>query len=386
MSPENPSKPTKLCPTCGTRISDNADHCIVCGTDLTSTDRPSKPNKSVQGSRMPTLTLNLPSAIGLLALFIGIGAFLVYFAMRQPEAQAVAPTTTPTVTTTPTTTITPTPVTPTLTNTPLPSPTPYSYKVKLGDTCSSIAFNFGISIQSIVLLNDLPAACDSLFEGQALIIPQPTSTPTPLPTATLSAADATDAACPKVEYTVQDNDTLSNISANYAVPISVLKSYNGRVNDTVRSGEIIVIPLCERAATPGPSPTATSPPPYPAANLLLPADGAAFTLADDSIALQWASVGTLRENEAYAVISVDVTEGTERRSVEYVNDTKYNLPSSFRPRDNTPHVIRWWVLAVRQTGTDDEGNPVWEPAGATSEERVFTWVGSGGSTGITPTP
>jgi LysM repeat protein len=384
MSPEKISKPTKLCPTCGTRISEDAARCIVCGADLSSTERPSKPGKPVQGSRMPTLTLNLPSAIGMLALFIAIGAALVYFAMRQPEAVAVAPTVTPTVTTTPTTTITPTPVTPTPTNTPLPSPTPFSYKVKLGDTCSSIAFNFGVSIQSIVLLNDLPAACDTLFEGQSLIIPQPTSTPTPLPTATLSAAEATDAACPKVEYTVQDNDTLSNISANYAVPISVLKSYNGRVNDTVRSGEIIVIPLCERAATPGPSPTATSPPPYAAPNLLLPADGAAFTLADDAIALQWASVGTLRENEAYAVISVDVTEGQERKLVEYVSDTKFLLPSSFRPKDSTPHVIRWWVLAVRQTGTDDEGNPIWEPAGATSVERVFTWVGTGA--GATPTP
>jgi LysM repeat protein len=387
MTQETPSKPTKLCPTCGTRLSEDAPRCLVCGTDLTSSGKSSKTAKAVHGSRIPVITLNLPLALGLLALFIAIGATLVYFAMRQPTAQAVAPTETPTVTITATATASPTPVTPTVTFTPEPSPTPFSYVVKLGDTCSTIAFNFGVSIQSIVLLNELPAACDTLFEGQTLLIPQPTPTPTALPTATLSPADATDAACAKIEYTVQDNDTLSSISLNYAVPISVLKSYNGRVNDTVRSGEVIIIPLCERAATPGPSPTPTPPPPYPAPNLLLPADGAPFTTADNSVTLQWAAVGTLRANEAYMVTVMDVTEGLERKLVEYMPDTKFVVPGNFRPQDTNPHIIRWWVQTVRQTGTDDDGNPIWESAGANSAERVFTWMRGGASIPqATPTP
>lgn len=386
MTQESPSKPTKLCPTCGTRLSEDAPRCLVCGTDFTSSGKSTKTAKAVQGSRIPVVTLNLPLALGLLALFIAIGATLVYFAMRQPTAQAIAPSETPTVTITATATASPTPLTPTVTSTPEPSPTPFSYVVKLGDTCSTIAFNFGVSIQSIVLLNDLPAACDTLFEGQTLLIPQPTPTPTALPTATLSPAEATDAACAKVEYTVQDNDTLSSISLNYAIPISVLKEYNGRVNDTVRSGEVIIIPLCEREAAAGPSPTATPPPPYPAANLLLPADGAPFNTADNTVTLQWASVGTLRSNEVYEVTVVDVTEGLERKLVEYVPDTKFVVPSSFRPRETNPHVIRWWVQPVRQTGTDDDGNPVWESAGAISVGRVFTWIGTGPPAGATPTP
>lgn len=386
MSLETPSKPTKLCPTCGTRVSEDALRCQVCGTDLTNPGKSSPSANSVHASRIPVITLNLPLALGLLALFIAIGASLVYFAMRQPTAQAVVPTDTPTVTITPTASNTPTPITPTTTNTPEPSPTPFTYKVALGDTCSTIAFRFGVSIQSIVLLNELPAACDTLFEGQTLLIPQPTSTPTPLPTATLSEAEATDAACPKIEYTVQDNDTLSSISANYAVPIAALKSYNGRVNDTVRSGEILIIPLCERAATPGPSPTPTPPPPYPAPNLLLPADGAPFTAADDTITLQWAAVGTLRENEAYAVTIVDLTEGSERKLVEYVTDTKFIVPLSFRPGDNRTHIFRWSILTMRQTGTDNDGNPIWEPAGAASEQRVFGWTGTGAAPPPATTP
>src|SRR5690606_4242227 len=123
------------------------------------------------------------------------------------------------------------------------------------------------------------------------------------------------------------------------------------------------------------TPTATLPPPYPAPNLLLPADGAAFTLANDVVTLQWASVGVLNDNEAYQVIVEDVTATQTRRITDYVTDTRYIVPSSFRPNDNVAHVMRWWVIPVRQTSVDDQGQPVWSASGAVSEKRVFTWVG-----------
>lgn len=201
--------------------------------------------------------------------------------------------------------------------------------------------------------------------------------PTPLPaaTATLEAAQATLAACEKVIYTVQEGDTLGTISANYAVPAEAIKSYNGLPTDTVYLGLNLTIPLCERAATPGPSPTATIPPPYTAPNLLLPADGSSFTLANDNITLQWASIGTLRDNEAYMVTIEDVTEGQGRRLVDYVNDTKYIIPVTFRPKDSLPHIYRWHISTARQTGTDDQGQPVWDSAGENSLQRVFSWQG-----------
>ena len=382
MSPEKSTKPTKLCPTCGTRVSEDAVRCLVCGTSFAVTEKPSRPGKTpVQGSRMPEITLSLPAALGLLALFLAVGAVLVYFVLRQVPGQSPGESTlTPTITNTPTPSPRPTPVTPTPTDTPLPTPTPQNYTVKLRDTCGGIAYAFNISIQSIVMLNNLPADCSTLYEGQKLLIPAPTSTPTPLPTNTLSPADATEAACAKTQYTVQENDTLSSIATNYQVPMSEIRDYNGMVNDTVRFGQKLTIPLCKRNATPGPSPTPTPPPPYPPANLLLPPDGAPFTLADDTVTLQWASVGTLRENELYAVTVEDVTEGEGRKIVDYVADTKYVIPVNFRPAGNTPHVVRWWVSVVRQTGTDKEGNPLRESAGATSTQRVFTWIGSSAPT------
>lgn len=379
MSPETTTKPIKLCPTCGTRVSEDAQRCLVCGADLTVPEKSPQAARGVQGSRMPTINLSLPAALGLLTLFLAIGAVLVYFAMRQTTTIAEKPTASPTATITPTASVTPTLQPPTPTDTPLPSPTPFTYKVKANDTCSTIAYAFKVSIQSIVLLNNLPASCNTLSIGQNLLIPQPTPTPTPLPTSTLSPADATEAACEKFDYTVKENDTLSSISLNYNVPTEAIKLYNGLVNDIVRSGQKLVIPLCARNVL-GPTPTPTLPPPYPAPNLLLPADGATFMSLEDILTLQWAAVGTLRENEIYAITVEDITEGLGRKLVSYANDTKLIMPISFRSSDSKPHIYRWWVQAVRQTGTDDEGNPLYESAGATSAPRVFIWLG-GPSTG-----
>lgn len=385
MSTDNSATSTKLCPTCGTRLSEDATRCLVCGSSLTSNgDSEEKQSQALRGSRMPEITLSLPAVIGLLAVFLAIGAVMVFFAL-QSTGRVVEPTATPTLTLTITPSLTPTPQTPTLTPTPLPSPTPFTYVVQAGDTCGGIAAAFDISVQSIVRTNNLPADCATLFDGQELLIPYPTPTATPFPTATLSGMEATIAACEKVVYTVAENDTLSSISTNYAVPMDAIKEFNGMVNNTVYSGLSLIIPLCERAATPGPTPTPTAPPPYPAPNLLLPPDGTHFTLNDDIVTLQWAAVGTLRDNETYAITVEDVTEGQGRKLVNYVTDTKFIVPASFRANANEPHVYRWSVMPVRQIGSDDNGAPIWDTAGASSQARVFTWTGAAGAA-VTPTP
>jgi len=324
---------------------------------------------------MPEVTLSLPAALGALVIILLIGAAVVYFGLSagiggqivEPTA-VVTPTNTATVTPTPTETSTPTLIP---TETPLP---PIDYKVRSGDTCGGIAVFFGVSVQSIVVLNNLPSSC-IISQDQVLKIPYPTSTPAPPPTDIPNEATQTAQACDKVFYTVQENDSLSSIALNYNIPQDAIKFYNGLSSDNVFIGTILTIPLCERFATPGPTPTATIPPPYQAPSLLLPADGAAFTLANDIVTLQWASIGTLRDNEAYQVIIEDVTAGQGRRLIQYVTDTKFIVPTSFRPNDNLAHVIRWSVTTVRQNGVDEQGQPIYVSAGAVSEKRVFSWIG-----------
>jgi LysM repeat protein len=323
---------------------------------------------------MPEVTLSLPAALGILAIVLLIGAAVVFFGLRAGgrviEPTAIA---SPTETATPSAT-----ATETLIPTAIPSATlqpPFDYTVNSGDTCGGIAFTFGVNVQSIIVLNNLPASCNNLVVGQVIKIPYPTPTALPQATNTLESSEATKAACERVVITVQDTDSLSSIALNYAVPMQAIKDYNGLSTDNVFIGQSLTIPLCARAATPGPTPTATIPPPYPAPNLLLPADGGAFTLANDVVTLQWASVGTLRDGEQYQVTVEDVTASQGRRITDYVTDTKYIVPTSFRPNDNVAHIMRWWVTPVRQAGTDEQGQPIWVSAGATSEKRVFSWTG-----------
>jgi LysM repeat protein len=331
---------------------------------------------------MPVIKLSLPLALGLLALLITIGAVLV-FVILSGTGRVVVPTAVPSATVT--STITPTPTetqipTETPTYTPLP---PIEYIVKTGDYCSTIAGLFGVPVNQIILANGLDSSC-SIYPNMTLKIPQPTVTPLPPATSTLEPIEATRAACQTVDYTVQANDTLSTIALNYNVSIDAIKEWNGLTSNNVYLNTTIKIPLCMRAATPGPSPTPTTPPPYQGPNLLLPADGAEFTLAHNTVTLQWASVGTLRDNERYMVTVLDVTAGTGRPLIDYVTDTKYVVPVTFRPASAGAHILRWWVVVVRQTGTDEQGNAIWETAGASSEKRDFTWRGS--ASAATPTP
>lgn len=377
MSLEPTPQKSQICPTCGTRLSENATRCLVCGTELKSkaATKAKKADTVVQASRMPEITLSLPAALGALVIVLLIGAVGVYFGLTTGIGNVSLITPTAEGTTTATATITPT-ATELPTGTPIPTETPlppFDYTVREGETCGVIAATFKISVQSIIISNQLSSEC-FVSVGQILKIPYPTATPAPPPTEIPNSATQTAQACEKVSYTVQANDTLSTISLNYNVPQDAIKFYNGLSTDNVFIGQSLLIPLCERFATPGPTPTATLPPPYPAPNLLLPADGAAFTLANDVVTLQWASVGTLRDNEAYQVIIEDVTTG-ELRVTDYVTDTKYIVPTSFRPNDNLAHLIRWWVTTVRQNGVDEQGQPVWVSAGAVSEKRGFTWVG-----------
>jgi LysM repeat protein len=385
MSPENPSisTSTKLCPTCGTRLSEDATRCLVCGAELGSAEKPARPAKAVQGSRMPEITLSLPAALGLLAFFLTIGAVMVFFALKTKPSVIIPVTPSATATLTATPTSTPTEAPPTNTPTPQPSPTPLSYTVASGDSCIAIALNFSISVNSIILLNNLGVDC-VLSVGKVLLIPQPTPTMTPLPTGTFSPAQQTQQACKKTNHTVDTDETLSVIAAAYGVSMQAIKDENGLTSDTVYLGQTLVIPLCKKLASSGPTATSTPPPPYAAPNLLLPADGAPFKLTDETVTLQWSSVGTLHENEAYAVTVEDVTEEQGRKLVEYVTDTKYIVPTTFRPNDTTPHVIRWSIVTVRQTGTSVSGKPIWDTAGNASVQRVFTW--SGTTAVITATP
>ena len=83
-----PNSSMKTCPTCGTRVSEGAPRCLVCGTPFTQPQaRKSRQAKQasraeIQGPRMPTITLSIPMILIALILFIGIGGGLTYTALN----------------------------------------------------------------------------------------------------------------------------------------------------------------------------------------------------------------------------------------------------------------------------------------------------------------
>jgi LysM repeat protein len=375
MNSNNKSSSFMLCPTCGTKLPENATRCLVCGRTFTAKTS-SRSTRAVRSQRLPELRLSLPLALGLLFVVLAIGGGLIFLVLRStgqvapPEPTATAsPSPTFEQSPTPTSTLTPEP-----TFTPLPA---IEYTIQDNDTCLSIAYYFNVTLKSITDLNNLGTDCGVLSVGQKLLIPQPTPTASPVATVTLSIEQSTEEACQKITYNVGDNDTLSGIAANYNVSVDTLKTYNGLTSNNIYSGQKIVIPLCARLPTEGPTPTATNPPPYAAANLLLPADGAVFSAANDTVTLQWAAIPGMLEGEAYAVTIEDLTEGQGKKLVDYATDTKYTVPVNFRPATSDPHVIRWWVQPVRQSGTTESGDTIWVPAGSASTPRVFTWAGLG---------
>ncbi|NLB72081.1 MAG: LysM peptidoglycan-binding domain-containing protein [Chloroflexi bacterium] len=372
---------TRICPVCGTKLSENAKRCLVCGTDLSDTPTPKqKKIDRIDSQRIPEVRINLVGLIAIIVVILILIALLVFFIVTRGQSAAVETDSTQTATITPTTTATfanTATMTPQPTWTPLP---PVEYTVKTGETCLDLALQFSVSVQSIIAANNLNQSC-SISEGMVLNVPQPTLTPSPVPTATSEAIVSDLSLCTHTDtITVEANMTLSSIALNYNVSMMDIRIYNNLPNDIVRQGDRLVIPLCDRLPTAGPTLTATPMPPYPAPNPLLPRSGAAFAATDEAVTLQWASVASLFPGEVYRVFVQDLTSETEKILVDYVSDTKYILPASFRPIDTTPHIIQWSVSVARQINSDPN-NPIYEEAGLISPYRVFSWIG----TGIAPT-
>lgn len=374
---EKITRGSQNCPVCGTRISETATRCLVCGTALDGTAT-AKKERPIDSKRIPEVKMSLGTLIGLGILVLALIAVVVFLVINQQRGGTVAATATEEVTQTATPTLTLSPTnTPTLqpepTWTPLP---PLDYVVKANETCSDIAAQFRVSVQSIILANNLSTDC-MLSEGRTIKVPQPTLTPSPVPTATPEAIEAMADICTNtVSIVVSSSDTLQGIAMNYNVAMKDIQDFNKLSGTTIRQGQTLIIPLCDRLPTPGPTLTPTPLPPYPAPNLLLPRSGAAFSATDESVTLQWAAVAALRSNEVYRVKIQDLTSIEEKILVEYVTDTKFILPATFRPTDGNPHIIQWSVTVARQINQDNK-NPIYEEAGITSAFRVFSWIGSG---------
>ncbi len=291
------------------------------------------------------------------------------------------PTATATLTITPTITGTPT-ATPTAPPTGTPTPEVTIYIVRPGDTLSTVAAQFDVTVEAIMEANGL--ANHIIQVGQELLIPAedggPGSSPgmgeTPGPEGTNQPETVT--------YVVQPGDSLSEIAQRFNVTIEAVMEANGITDpDSIREGQELLIPggigLSETPGIGGaPTPTVESVLVYPAPLLLGPPDRREFReeQAELPILLNWLSVGLLAEDEWYSVVLryVDPEEVKERETVEFTKANSYHVLAELRPPlEAESHLFEWQVWVVRLMETEIEGSPEIVPVGRLSDRRTFLW-------------
>lgn len=155
-------------------------------------------------------------------------------------------------------------------STPAPTPPPTGesqYTVRYGDTVSGIAYQYGVTIQSIIQRNNLQPPYYFIYVGQVLIIPGTGgggSTPTPPPGGTPAP---TPPPTGETEYTVRAGDTVYGIAGRFGVtPQSIIQRNNLRPPYyVIYVGQVLVIPGTGGGGTtptppPGGTPAPTPPP------------------------------------------------------------------------------------------------------------------------------
>jgi LysM repeat protein len=331
-------------------------------------------------------------------------------AAATPNAQSSAPAAAVTVAATPTSfpTATETPL-PTATPAPTNTPAPISYTVVRGDAAQAIAARFGISLDALLLANNLSEAEATLLQpGQTLVIPLP------------SAASGDDnGATTGSLYTVRQGDTLIGIAAQTGVAMELIQAANGLSNAQaaqLQPGDSLVIPgptaapTVQATATPSPTNTAqptatalpsatattsatrtptaasTAPPTVaatlssamrlPAPQLRGPVDGA--TIACDAGRLQWQPITGMAADDSYRVhlgfVNGRDTAGNVQISWLIQQDipatiTQVGIPADFcdKSSDAMGNQWRWYVEAVATSGG------VTVPVSPTSSVWGFTW-------------
>lgn len=324
---------------------------------------------------------------------IGIG-YLILTRGVQPAEVTVAtltPTFTPTETMTPSPTVTPLP--PTATFTPGPSPTPlppYRHVVQSGETWLGLSIYYDVSLDSLLQLNDRYDS-EYIVQGEEVLIPYPTYTPTPAVTElpTLEVLDLVDEEQCR-DHVVKAGETLYAIAINYGVGPQLLQTVNNISNpDLVKEGQTLCIPLVTPGPAPsptfGPSPTPADRPLHAAPELLSPPAGSEVVATDSQfVTLQWTVAGFLAEDEFY-MIEVRPIDRPEARAIRgYVKTTTWRVPDAVRPAVGKSETYSWRISVVRGTGVPGEVDFRWERTGLPSNWQTFMWLGVASE--ATPTP
>ncbi len=333
---------------------------------------------------------------GVLFILLDLPTRLASFgAVVQPTATRTPRSVTPAVTTIPVTLPPPSP-------TPGPTAVTVKYTVKAGDTLSSIAAKYKVTIQAIMTANNLKD--ETIRIGDILVIPLSTPGPTPKSDAQTETAPVAFVATPTllnalapsltaqpaatpgmVRHTVSKGDTLISIAVTYNSTVDGIRIANQLVGDMLSIGQVLNVPVGAWTPTAAPTtlaqaqPTATAQFAYAAPELMSPADGYQILRADNLPTLGWISPAGLKTTEFY-VLHIDYTvNGTPQSIVKQVKQgTSYKLvQSDFQGTIPNGTKFSWYIVIVGSNlppGVRAEANTMQVSAASPpSATRSFTW-------------
>lgn len=343
--------------------------------------------------------------VGAVAVLALVGGLLLWFSGLPSTSEAPLPGVTRTRTPRPTVVIvvTATPVADTATPTTRPTPYMIEYIVQSGDTLSTIAREFNVSVDTLREVNDLTG--DIIRAGDKLLIPQPTPTPgaqsltspSPPPTPT-EAAFSTPTLIPVVNdnnkpqpattptptpgvvvYYIQSGDTLSTIAKVFSTTVQAIMDLNKLTDTTIRVGQVITVPVGAWTPTRTPTivivPTVTETPVfvYGAPALLSPPQGASIA-KESPVTFQWTGVGVLGADEYY-VLALRFEEGGEERIESYNVGHATSLRLAEPPANPGTGDYTWYVVAVRGSGCGPASPAAVNPCAISppSMSRTFSW-------------
>jgi hypothetical protein len=287
--------------------------------------------------------------------------------------------------------------------------------VVAGDSLIGIILRCGHNTRDIVpTVVELNGIADEtrIQVGQQIIVPWPTPTTDPNATPTQTpepssnaegtpdevalvafdpfAPTATATLLPGVMWhTVQPEENMIIIAANYGANAKVLSDLNPEINfarcdfGQTYGGPECIVQLSQGQQVRVPSPTGTptiepspsgseTPTPLPTATFNAPSAinpaNQAFFGEFEQVTLRWVSTGTLAHNEVYRVAVSDITSGEA-----YIADTRdlfYILPEDWQASDGNRHNYIWQVSVVN-TDTNQSSY--------STETRTFVWQGIGES-------
>ena len=99
-----------------------------------------------------------------------------------------------------------------------------SHRVRSGDTLSTIAVRYGVSIDQLMNLNALPT--DLIFAGESLVV---------------AAGGPAEAVAASGEYRVRLGDTLSEIAELFGLGLRELMNLNGLRGSTIYAGQMLIV-------------------------------------------------------------------------------------------------------------------------------------------------